>query len=77
MNQEIDILITKANFADADLAKQEELRDYLFNQAILYGQTGTINPIGLLTSLGTIFGIGAVTDNVRKRKKLKELESTT
>lgn len=70
---EIDTLIAKANAGYASLESQEQLRQVLFNQALIAASTGTINPIALFTSIGTILGLGATVDNVRKRKEIKKL----
>lgn len=72
---EIDILIAKANAGYASIESQEELRELLFQQAILAATTGTINPIALLTSVGAVLGVGATVDNVRKRKVIKKLSN--
>jgi hypothetical protein len=73
---EIDTFIARSENSFADLAKQEELRNLLFQQALLAGQTGIINPFALFTSIGAILGIGATVDNVRKRKTLKKYHIT-
>lgn len=73
LNIEVDILIAKANAGYASLEQQEKLRDLLFEQALIAAATGTINPIALLTTIGTILGIGAAADNVNKRKEIKKL----
>lgn len=54
-----------------DLQQQEKMRDFIFNQTLLVTQGNPINPIGVITSLLAILGIGAGVDDVRVRKKLK------
>lgn len=49
----------------------EQLKEIAFNSSVAFVQNGGINPAALLFQLGTIFGIGAVVDDVRTRKKLK------
>lgn len=49
-----------------DLHKQDVLKQALFNNAMLIAESGNPNPLGLLSLVGTLFGIGAVIDNRRK-----------
>ncbi len=70
---EIDTIISKSNIAYASLEKQEKLRDFMFQQAMIGATTGAVNPIALLTSIAALLGAGATVDNVRKRKEIKRL----
>lgn len=73
-----EVEMFKARFEDrmSDLDRQEAFRSLVFDQASLLSSGGTLNPVGIFTSLGTILGIGAVADNVRKRKVISELTSS-
>lgn len=73
LDMEIDWIIKKANIEYTSLEKQEELREFLLQQAITAASTGTVNPIALMTSAAAILGLGATVDNVRKRKEIKRL----
>ena len=73
LDAEIEIFVAKANAGYTSLESQEKLREVLFEQALTATSTGTINPIGVLTSIGVILGLGAGIDNVRKRKEIKKL----
>lgn len=75
LNAEIDMLIAKANIGYASLEQQERLQDLIFEQALVSASTGAVNPIALFTSIATVLGVGAVTDNVRKRKEIKKLSA--
>lgn len=66
---ELETFIAKAEIGFQDLQKQEELRQKLFEHAALWAQSGTVNPLGVVLSLAGILGLGATTDNVRKRIK--------
>lgn len=70
---EVESIIAKANIGYMSLEQQEELRDLILQQAISAASTGAINPIALITSVGTILGVGATVDNVRKRREIKRL----
>ncbi len=74
LESELDSIIVQVQNSVDDMDRQEKVLDFLFRQALIIGQTGAINPIAILTSLGTILGIGAGVDNVRNRKKIKTLE---
>lgn len=73
LEAEINSVIDKANIAYASLDQQEELRSLLFETSLLAATTQGINPIPLITSIAAVLGVGAVTDNVRKRKQIKKL----
>ena len=55
-----------------DIEKQEQFRQTIFNQILITAETGTINPIGVLTSVLAILGIGAAGDDVRLRRQRKK-----
>jgi len=73
LQNELDLMLIRANQGFARIDQVEEIKNLLFQQAIIAGQTGTVNPFALLTSVGTILGVGATIDNVRKRKEIKLL----
>jgi len=68
---ELETIIGMYNLRIDDLQKKQELQQWFFEQAASFAQTGTINPIGVLTSLLSIIGMGAAIDDVKIRKKLK------
>lgn len=63
------LALTELRFENLD--KQEKFRQLLFEQAVLLGTGGQINPIGLLTTLMSIIGGAAIVDNRRMAHKLK------
>lgn len=72
LQNEVDILMLKSETRLNDLQKQYELRDFVFNQSIKIAETGTINPIGVITSLLAVMGIGLGADDLRLRKERKK-----
>ena len=68
---EIDTLLNLSKIRFEDLRKQQQIKQFVFNQAIAIGETGTVNPIGILTSLLAILGIGATADDIRLRNQRK------
>jgi len=69
LQTEIDTFYSLAAAEANDLSKEEELRQYLFDQAITVASTGVFSWYQLATGLGSIIGIGALADNVRYRIK--------
>lgn len=65
---EIDQFMLEAEQKFAELDEQEKFKTLLLKHSLIIAETGSINPVALLTTLGSILGLGAVTDNVRKRK---------
>ena len=73
LRAELDLITAQAENSFATIQQQEVFKKFVLEQAIIAGQAGAVNPFALLTSLGTLLGTGAVIDNVRKRKKIKNL----
>lgn len=76
LENELDLMLLRAEQGFARIEQREEIMNLIFQQALIAGQTGTINPFALLTSVGTILGVGATVDNVRKRKEIKTLKNS-
>ena len=70
---ELETLVGMYDLRIDDLEKQAAFQQWFFDQAAEFATTGTANPIGVLMSLLSIFGIGAGADNLRVRKKLKNV----
>jgi len=74
---ELETLVRIYNLRIDDLEKQEAFKQWFFNQAAEVVETGQVNPIGVLTSLLSVLGIGVGADNLRVRKKLKNVRIET
>lgn len=72
---ELNSIMAVAEMRFGQLDQQDELKQFLMQQALLAGQSGTINPFALMTSIGAILGLGATIDNVRKRKEIKSMKT--
>lgn len=72
LTAEVDFFLASAEIRFKDLDRQDEFKQYVLDQALLYGQTGTLNPVGIVATLAGILGVGAIADNVRKRKVIKD-----
>lgn len=72
ITQELDWLIATSKTAYTDLDKQIEVRNIIFQQGLLIAQGGAVNPVGVITTIMAVLGIGAATDDIRLRKKIKK-----
>jgi len=74
LNIELDELNARITNAYTDLDRKEQLQRLIADQTIKGLTTGTIDPLGLITSAIAVLGIGAAADNVRKRRSIRKLE---
>ena len=74
---EVNTFLQEAEIRADQLNTQDELKAVLFEVGTMTAQGGTYNPLGVITTIAGILGIGAVTDNVRKRRDIKKWESRT
>lgn len=72
LQNEIDNLINLSRIRFADLQRQDELKKLIFEQTVIVAQGGNVNPVGVLTSLMALLGIGFGVDDVRVRKARKK-----
>lgn len=66
---ELDTIIATAEARMADLDKQEEFRDLIFKNVLIIGQTGTVNPTGIITLLAGLYGITRGAQDVKNKVK--------
>lgn len=69
---EVETLLARAEIGFADLEKQDKIKELLMEQALLFAQGNTINPVGAITTALGVLGIGAVVDNRRKDKVIRD-----
>jgi len=68
---EIKIFADEVAFAYADLQKQEQIREAILNSGLAYTQGQGVSIIGLISTLSSIVGVGAIIDNRRKDAIIK------
>ena len=68
---EIDAFFEMSKVRIGELDKKEKLKEELIEQLTVFGETGSINPIGVISSLLGLIGAGALLDNRRKDALLK------
>jgi len=69
---ELDTIIATAEFRMADLDQQEAFRDIIFKNALLMVEGGSLNPLGILTLLAGLYGVGRGTGDLVKKVKEKK-----
>lgn len=72
---ELENIISESHIRISDLDKQDEFKEAMFNIAIVAAESGTINPVSVALTLGSILGFGAVVDNRRKDTVIKTLKN--
>jgi len=75
LQAELDYYLSLAAARFAQLDRQETFQRILFENAVLFSEAGTLNIQGLINTVLAVLGIGALTDNVRKRLDIKRLNS--
>ncbi len=71
LTSEAELLMAKFQVKVNELDRQSDLRNFILQQTLVVAQSGTINPIGIVTGLLAIMGIGATADDIRLRRQRK------
>lgn len=71
---ELDTIISESHIRISDLDRQDQFKEAMFELALVYAEGGTINPVAIAMTLGSILGLGAVIDNRRKDVVIKTLK---
>ena len=71
LEAELEQLLAQAKLKHAELARQDAIKQKLLDFALLAGETGTLNPSGLVGLAVGVLGVGAVVDNRLKDKVIK------
>lgn len=72
LQTEVDYLLSQAQNRFDELDRQDQIKLLIFEQAALFAQTGTINPMGLLTTAVSVVAVGSALDQRRKKKELEQ-----
>lgn len=72
---ELDSIISTAEYRMAELDRQEAFRDLIFQNALIVVETGTLNPIGIITLLTGLYGITRGAKDIKDR--IKKTNSST
>lgn len=71
LNLELEHLIGQVEIKKVDLARQDAIKQKLYDFAAITVDAGTVNPAGVLSLAFSILGVGAVIDNRIKDKVIK------
>lgn len=74
---QLDALQKRAALKMQQLDRADEIKKKLFEFASITAQTGTVNPAGVLTLVGSLVGAGALVDNRIKDKVIKNRPLST
>ena len=77
LNHELEQYLALANIKFGQLDKQDEFKRIVFNNAVVLGSGGSVNPIGVITALFALTGLAATADDIRLRKERKKLVTYT
>lgn len=64
---ELDSIIATAEYRLSELAKQEAMQDVIFKNALLMAESGTVNPLGIITLLAGLYGVARGTKDIKDR----------
>lgn len=74
---ELYTLIETAKIRMADLDKQDELRQMIINNAILIANGTPLNPLGILSGIAALYGMGSAITYGKKKVVAKILNGKT
>lgn len=72
LKAEVDLLLARAGERIRTLDQQDAFKKLIAENALLFTASGTVNPVGLMTAVFSVLGIGATVDNIRRRKSEKK-----
>jgi len=75
LEMELDNIIALAEARNQELDRQDEIKQKLAQFGMTVAEQGTVNPAGLLTTMGSILGFGLLVDNRIKDKVIKNRPS--
>lgn len=72
---ELDTIAQTAEFRMADLDRQDQFRDIVFQNVTMMAQTGVVNPAGIITLLLGIYGATRGAKDIKDRIEKKSVNS--
>lgn len=72
---ELEIMQRRFEISSSDLAQKEAVRDLITQNLLLMAQDGTPNPIGFITGIAAIYGIGSAGSSVKNSVKKRLLKN--
>ena len=68
---ELESILSKYEARNLDLDKQDQIRNIISQNALIIAESGGVNPIGILTTLFAVYGLGSATRDTKKAIKAK------
>ena len=75
LQREATELVAHATMGEEDLNRQDALKSAIWNIGLQAATGQAINPLAVITTIGTIIGVGAVVDNKRKDSVINRLST--
>jgi len=66
---ELETLMTLAEIRVADLDRQQALRNLILQNALILAAGQPLNPVGILTAVAALYGIGTASKNITQTVK--------
>lgn len=79
MQIELQTLQAAFEMRSTQLQQQEQIRKLILDNALILAETQTFNPIGIITSLAALYGLGSATRDTTTivKRKLKKTPPPT
>lgn len=71
LDVEVNAYADRTVLAYEDIKRKEQIRATILEAGLAYAQGGGINPLGVISTLAGIVGVGSVIDNRRKDSVIK------
>lgn len=72
---ELNSIVATAEFRMADLDRQDQMRDIIFQNALLIVDGGTLNPAGVLSGMAALYGLLTGANQIKKKIAKKKNDS--
>lgn len=71
LNIELEAIIAIAKSRHEDLERQIQLRNLILKNVLIVAESGTLNPVSVLTALFAFYGLGSATNSTKNLVKKK------
>lgn len=68
---ELETLLSTAKLRQEDLQRQTQLRNLILKNVLIVAESGSLNPVGLLTALFAFYGFGSAANSTKNAVKKK------
>jgi len=73
---EFEFLLAQYEQRQLKLEQQEKLRELLTRNIVIMAETGTVDPLGVITTLAAFYGVGSAANDTRKVVKKRKAASS-